>query len=389
MFNVDENYVIGIRRELHKYPEIGYDNPKTLALIRRELDAMGIEHTGKFGKGSIVGTINSHIDSFTIGLRADTDAIYVTEINDVDYKSLYEGQMHACGHDAHTAMLLGAAKTLSAMKENLECRVKLLFQCCEEGPDTGARHMVTDGVMDDIDVIIAQHVSPDIKSGEVGICPGISMAACHPFFLRFYGTASHITVPQAGKCALSMAVKTYIGIQNMRAEIDPFASYICGIGALRAGKTFGIVADYAEIEGVLTTYDLQLDKLIMDRMIQMGKNSAEEVGGRFEAEHEITCLIVDNDLAVSDLIIESANKVAMGTSKVDPILGCEDFSFFISKKPGALFWIGVRNEEIGAVNALHTSDFTIDEEALGVGCKVFVQFVLDNMNGCKISNAKR
>ncbi len=383
-FQIDGDYITAIRRELHMYPELRYDNPITLSIIRRELDKMGIEYTEKYGKSSIVATINPDKNGFTIGIRADTDAILVQETNDVPYKSTIEGRMHACGHDTHMAMLLGAAKTLTSMKDQIACRIKLLFQCGEEGPDTGARHMVADGIMDDIDVVIAQHVSPDLQTGTIGLCPGPNLAACHPFMLKFHGAAAHITLPQAGKDALAMAVKTYNGIQQMLAtEIDPFANYICGIGALRAGQSFGIVADYAEIEGVLTTYDLDLDAYMMKRMEQMGKNAAEEVGGSFESDHEITCLIVDNDINVSDLVIDSARKIVGDNNVItlDPSLACEDFSFFLSKKPGALYWLGVRNEEKGAVSALHTSNFQVDEDALKIGSSIFVQFVLDNMKG--------
>lgn len=382
--HIDSDYIISIRRELHKYPELHYDNPTTLSILRRELESMGIGYTEEYGKSSIVATINPQISGYSVGLRADTDAIPVQETNDISYKSTLDGQMHACGHDAHMAMLLGAAKTLSGMKDKLACRVKLIFQCGEEGPDTGARHMVADGVMDDIDVIIAQHVSPDLKTGTMGICRGPNLAACHPFMLKFYGEAAHITLPQAGKDAAAMAVKTYNSIQQMLAtEIDPFANYICGIGAIRAGQSFGIVADYAEIEGVLTAYDMQLDEYIMKRMEQMGRNAAGEVGGRFESEHEITCLIVDNDIDVTQLVKASADKVIGNDNIIDlkPSLACEDFSFFISKKPGALYWLGVRNEQKGAVSALHTSEFKIDEEALQIGSGIFVQFVLDNMKG--------
>ncbi|MDD5017861.1 MAG: M20 family metallopeptidase [Eubacteriales bacterium] len=382
--HVDGDYIIAIRHELHMYPEIGYDNPLTLSIIRRELEQMGITYTEKYGKSSIVATINEEKSAYTIGIRADTDALLVQESNDVPYKSQIEGQMHACGHDVHTAMLLGTAKALNDMKENISCRVKLLFQCCEEGPDTGARHMVADGVMDDIDVIIGQHVNSDLAAGKAGLCPGTSMASCHPFKLIFHGVAAHITLPQTGKDALAMAVRTYCGVQQMLAtEIDPFAQYICGISVLKAGQSFGTVADYAEMDGVLTTYDLGLDSYMMNRIEAIARNAAEEVGGRAEAEHEITCLIVNNNPVVSELVMDAARKVAgeENAVAVAPILGCEDFSFYLSKKPGAFFWLGTRNEKKGAVSCLHSNDFQVDEDALEIGSSVCVQFVLDNMHG--------
>ena len=150
--------VVNLRRELHQHPEIGFDLPKTLALVRRELDALGIEYTDKFGKSSLVATINPEKTNFTIGIRADIDALPIQEENDIPFKSRIDGQMHACGHDSHAAMALDACRRLSEMKDQLSCRVKFLFQAAEEYPPSGAKLMAADGVMNDIDAIIALHV---------------------------------------------------------------------------------------------------------------------------------------------------------------------------------------------------------------------------------------
>ncbi len=388
-FNIDGDYIIAMRRELHMHPEIGYDNPLTISIIKRELEQMGISYTEEYGRSSLVATINEHKNTYTIGIRADTDALLVEESNDVPYKSKIKGQMHACGHDAHTAMLLGTAKALNEIKEDITCRIKLIFQTSEEDLDTGARHMVADGVMDNIDVVIGQHVSTDIEVGKVGLCSGPSMASCHPFTVEFFGVPAHITLPQTGKDALAMAIRTYCGVQQMLAtEIDPFANYICGISVINAGQSFGTVAGYAKMEGVLTTYDLDLDEYMMKRIEAIAVNVAEEVGGHAKVRHEITCLIVDSNPVVAELVLDSARKVVgeKNTVSVAPILGCEDFSFFLSKKPGAFFWLGTRNDNIGANKILHSCDFQIDEKALKIGSSVCVQFVLDNMNGIKINS---
>ena len=164
MQNIDKDYIIALRRELHQFPEVGFDLPKTIALVKRELDQMGISYTEKYGKSSVVATINPEKSHFTIGIRADMDALLIQEKNDIPYRSQTDGKMHACGHDAHTAMLLGTAKALSAMKDQINCRVKLLFQPSEEGFESGASYMVQDGVMDTIDVIIGVHVENWLES---------------------------------------------------------------------------------------------------------------------------------------------------------------------------------------------------------------------------------
>ena len=185
----DSDYIIGIRRELHMHPEIGFELPNTVALVKRELEKMGIEYTEKYGRSSIVATINDSCELFTIGIRADMDALPIEETNDIPYKSLNDGKMHACGHDAHTAMLLGTARALKRAEEKLSCRVKLIFLACEEGTVacSGAELMVADGVMDDIDIIIGLHVENWLDSGCIGVCPGPSMAASNPIDIEFFG----------------------------------------------------------------------------------------------------------------------------------------------------------------------------------------------------------
>lgn len=169
---IDKNYMISIRRRLHMYPEIGLDLPLTLKLVKSELDSMGVKYTEKYGKSSIVASINDELPGFTIGIRADMDALPINEMNDVEYKSRHEGKMHACGHDAHTAILLGTVKALSKIKNKIKCRVVFLFQPLEEGMGSGAKLMVEDGVMDDIDVIVALHVYNLLDTGKAGFMPG-------------------------------------------------------------------------------------------------------------------------------------------------------------------------------------------------------------------------
>ena len=168
MLTADKDYIISLRRELHEYPELEFDLPRTLSVVRRELEALAIPYTEQYGKSSIVGYLNPHCRDFTIGIRADMDALPLTEKTNLPYASRIPGVMHACGHDAHTAMLLGTAKILKAMEDKLTCRVMLVFQACEEGSDSGAREMVKDGLMDEIDLIIGMHIENWLEVGTVG-----------------------------------------------------------------------------------------------------------------------------------------------------------------------------------------------------------------------------
>ncbi len=384
MQNIDKDYIIALRRELHQYPEVGFELPRTIALVKRELDQMGIPYTEKYGKSSVVATINPEKSHFTIGIRADMDALLIQEKNDIPYRSQTDGKMHACGHDAHTAMLLGTAKALQAIREQVNCRVKLLFQPSEEGFESGAAYMVQDGVMDDIDVIIGVHVENWLESGSVGVCKGNSMASSRTFQIDIYGRSAHATLPQTGKDALAAAVRTYSDIQFMLSrEINPFSQYVCSIGKLQAGTSQNIVADHAMMLGTIRTFDMELDAYLIKRIEEIANAAAEGIGAKAQVTSHLKTQVVYNNPYVSDLVLDCAKKL-VGEEKIAhmPIkLSSEDFSHYLTKKPGVFIRLGTRNEEKGCTTLPHNNDFMIDEDALPIGSAVCVQFVMDYMTG--------
>ena len=381
---VDKEYILRIRRELHRFPEVAFDLPKTLALIRRELEAMGIPYTERYGKSSIVAFINPDCTGFSIGFRADTDALPMTEKTGLPFASEHPGKMHACGHDAHSAMLLGTAKALKALESKLTCKVVLIFQACEEGEFSGAKLMVEDGVLDLVDVIVGMHVENWLESGTVGICPGVAMAASHPMRIEFFGKAAHATLPHTGADALAMAVETYNGINAMKAtQMNPFEKYVCSVGLLRAGTTVNVIADYAEMTVSLRTYETKTESFIVENIRALAENAAKRRGGTMVLHENAKALPLVNDPVISKKVLSSAASVVGQENVVTmPVkLSSEDFSFYVSKKPGAFLRLGTRNEAKGCVTLPHNNDFLLDEDALELGSKVFVQFVLDYMNG--------
>ena len=382
--SVDKAYILSLRRELHMYPELEFELPKTLALIRRELESMGIPYTEQYGKSSIVAWINPDCEGFSIGLRADTDALPLTEKTGLPYASQRPGIMHACGHDAHTAMLLGTAKALKAVEQDLRCRVVLLFQACEEGEYSGAKLMVEDGVTDLFDVIVGMHIENWLEAGTVGICPGVSMAASHPLWIEFFGKSAHASLPQTGVDALAMAVETYNGIMNMKAtQMDPFEKYICSVGMLSAGSTDNVIPDYAQIKVSLRTYDTQVETFIVDNIRSVAENAAARRGGTVAFHEDTKALPLVNHPDVSARVLASAGKI-VGEGNVVTMpqkLSSEDFSFYTDKKPGAFLRLGTRNAEKGCTALPHNNDFMLDEDALELGSKIFVRFVLDHMDG--------
>jgi len=389
-FTVDQDYIIAIRRELHQVPELAFDLPRTTAIVKRELDRIGVPYSEAFGKGSVVGILDGSGSGsgFTIGIRADMDALPVLETNDLPYKSTIKGQMHACGHDAHTAMLLGAAKALAAIKDQLTCRVKFLFQPSEEGRESGALQMVRHGVMDDVDFIIGQHVYTELPTGYVGVCPGMSQAASRTLQIRFTGKAAHAAQPHNGIDALAMAVRTYTSVQLvLTREINPLEQYLCSFGKLTAGTTQNVIPAQAELLGTVRTFSPEVDGHILRRLEQIARQAADETGGQAEVTTHLKCLPVYNDPEACSLWRMSAAKLVDEEyiRDVPKQISSEDFSIFLKEKPGVFFRLGIRNEAKNCTAKPHNSTFMVDEDALGLGSSLFVQFVLDHMHGIQMA----
>lgn len=384
MFTVDKEKIIALRRELHEYPEVDFDLPKTVALIKRELDAIGVPYTKKYGDGSVVAYINSEKEGFTIALRADTDALKITEKTGLEFSSKNDGLMHACGHDAHTAILIGTAKTLKSLEDKINCRVKLLFQPSEEGMKSGAKMMVENGVLDDVDVILGLHVENSLKTGTLGVCKGPSQASSRHFQIDIFGKSAHAALPHTGIDALAAAVRVYNDIQLILSrEINPFEKYLCSIGKLEAGTSHNVVADHAMIKGTIRTFNMDIDKFIIERIEKIVKNVTEEIGATYTIHAPLKSMCLDNNHRISDLLMESMRK-AVGEQNVfdfPPKLSSEDFSLYLPHVPGVFFRLGTGNEEKGCTTNAHNNDFMIDEDSFEYGVRAFVQFVLDNMNG--------
>lgn len=379
--NIDLDYIIRIRRELHQVPEIGMELPKTFAIIRRELDTLGIPYTEKWSDCSIVATLNEGVGTKTIAVRADNDGLPITEETGLPFASTIEGQMHACGHDFHTAMLLGTAKALKEMEKEIKCCVKFVFQGPEEGP-SGAKVICENGVMDDIDEIIGCHVAPTQPVGAVQLTRGPMNASSRSFQITLHGKSSHVARPQQGIDAIAMAARVYTDIQIMRArEMDPLQPVVIGIGTIHGGTAVNIVCDTVTLSGTIRALTPENDEKAWNRIQEIAKNVAEDMGGSAETETLRFTPAVINDAHVADGIIEAAKKVT-DPALIDPnkkiSMGAEDFSRFQHRKPGAMFNLGAAPSEDAKI-PLHNGKVIFNEEALEFGPKVFIQYILDQM----------
>ena len=378
---VDLDYIIRIRRELHRIPEIGYDLPKTLAVVRRELDALGIPYTEKYGRSSIIATLNKGVGNKTIALRADMDALPVQEETDYEFASIHPGQMHACGHDCHTAMLLGTAKALKEMENTINCCVKFVFQPAEEGKG-GAKLICDDGFMDEVDMIIGTHIYPDKPTGTISLNKVCQYACNHSFRIWLNGKSAHVSQPHNGIDAIAMAVRVFNDIQLMRArELDPSEPVVIGIGEIHGGNTNNIICSQAMLHGTIRTIHDETDAYIYRRIEDIAASVAADMGGTACVETTELYPVLQNDPDLTAEVVRSAEKI-IGADKIleQPIaLVGEDFAFYAMRKPGVLFNFGVMPDD-GNFAPLHNSKMTVNEAILDVAPNIFIQFILDQMN---------
>ncbi len=381
------DYVVNIRRKLHMYPEVGFDLPRTLELIRTELDSMGVPYTEEFGKSSIVATLNDEKKNFTIGIRADIDALPIAEKTNVPYKSKIKGQMHACGHDAHTAILLDTVRKLSAIKDEINCRVKFLFQAAEEYPPSGAKLMLEDGVMDDIDCIVALHTETKYDVGRAHIMEGAQNAISNGFFLEFDGKSAHAALQEAGIDAIAMAIKAYTAIEFMIAkEFSAKTVRIFNVGAFNAGKTNNVICKHASLYCTLRTWDEETNDKAVRRIKEIIAAVAKESGGRAKFVPDKFYPIVYNHPVMTAKMREAIVDI-VGEDKVGShvrAMGGEDFAYLANVKPGCMFRLGVRNPEKDCIYSAHQDKHNIDEDCLDIGSDIFVRFVKNNMSGINL-----
>jgi amidohydrolase len=381
--------LIAIRRDLHRYPELLYDTDRTAALVARLLQEWGIDvRTGvgpHFGKG-VVGVLRGGLEGGrTILLRADMDALPITELNDIDYKSETGGVMHACGHDAHTAMLLGAAKTLAAYRESLAGEIRFVFQPAEEGalPSpldgrllSGGRDMIEAGILEDVDRCYALHVWPELEAGTIGIHPHYAMAASSHFHVTFHGTNGHHSSPHLAADAIQMTAAYIAGVNGMMAgSIDPQEQAVLAFGTVRAGTVINAIAEQSVITGTFRAFSKQTVAAITAGLERHAQAASLSYGGFYNIVLREGIAVVNNREAV-DEVVRAGTAVLGGENvltQLAPSLAGEDFGWYLDQVPGAFILLGCRNESLGIEDGLHRPHFNLDEAILVHGTRLLVQ----------------
>lgn len=370
------DYAVGIYRQLHMYPELGFELPRTVALVAAELDKLGIPYTDRYGRCSLVGYIGNDPSRPTLALRADMDALPIHELVDVPFRSRNNGVMHACGHDSHTAILLAAAKVLKGMEGSLPCNVRLLFQPSEEGAVSGAKMMVENGCLEGVDAVICTHCETILPTGTIGYLAGPAMAACAPITLRFYGVTSHASLPEFGVDAVAMAVESYTALKQMVKEEAGDRPYIWSVGKFSGGDVHNVIPDLCTQEISFRFYDDAFAERVHQRILEIVDEIARRYGGSVELDWRVsTCPLINNENLVSQFVECFSDMEGVSLQQVEIKKSSEDFAWCTKEKPGMLFRYGIANADKGTTNAAHRPDFKIDEEAMPYAILAFVNFV--------------
>ena len=374
-----ENYVTKIRRELHTCPGVGFELDETLAIIRRELEKMGVRYTESFGKSSVIATINEQISGYTVAFRADTDALPISEKNDVPYKSKNEGKMHACGHDAHTAILLDLVRRVNEIRDKIPYRVKFIFQSAEEYSTSGARLLCENGAMDGISEIFGLHVTPSIEVGKIAISDGPQNAVSLGFYLKFYGKSAHAAHREQGIDAIKMACNAYLKIEDMVEKQRSLGDKtVFHVGKIEGGKTNNVVADECSMFATLRSVDDETSDKTSGEIKKICESVAVGFGGTFEFLEIKHYPVVINDKRST----ERARKACVDVVGEENVLAWEmnmvgeDFSYYTNLVPGCFFRLGSGNVSRGITEPLHSDRFDIDERALSIGSDAFIEIIL-------------
>ena len=373
--------IVSWRREVHAYPEVAWTETKTGNMVAEELKNLGIEVT-RIAEIGVVGLLKGEKTGKTVALRADMDALPITEATDVSYKSKNLGAMHACGHDGHVAMLLGAAKVLSQMKNQINGTVKFIFQPAEE-IGLGALKLIEAGVMEDVDAIFGIHLWPDLPSGKVSLVPGPRMASADKLKITVKGKSGHGSMPHQGIDAILAASAIIMNLQSISSrEIAPLEPAVVTIGKLAGGTGWNITCDEVTLEGTTRCFSHEVRKsfpLAIERII---KNTAASYRAQAELEYIPIAPPLINDTLISQIAAASLQKLygdnMAGT--IEKVMGGEDFAFLCEKTPGAMAFVGIGNKEKKTDYPLHNDKFNIDEDVLPIGAALHAQFALDFLN---------
>ncbi len=377
--------VIDLRRTIHANPELAFEEYETSALVKRHLEALGIEYEDQVAKTGVVGYIKGRGEGKVIALRADMDALPIFEDNDKSYISKNVGKMHACGHDVHTSSLLGTATLLQEHRNSFDGTIKLIFQPSEEKLPGGASVMIQEGVLQNpsVESILGQHVQPFLQAGKIGIRRGMYMASADEIYLTVKGKGGHAAQPQAFVDPVIIMAHILTALQTVVSRMaDPRIPSVLSFGKINAAGATNVIPNEVHLEGTYRTMDegqrAKAHKMIEDIVM----HTARSMGGDADLEIKKGYPVLYNDEAlatrsrswISDYVGEE------NVVDIDIWLAAEDFAWYTQEVPGCFYRLGTRNEARGIIHGVHTPKFDIDEDALGLSTGLMAWLAIQELN---------
>lgn len=365
-------WMVDIRRDLHQHPELGLEEHRTRRKVEEHLGELGIEFVGGLAGTGVLGLLPGTGVGKVAALRADLDALPLHDAKDVPYRSLVDGRMHACGHDVHTAILLGAARLLQPRLAKKPGMVKLIFQPAEETVG-GARLLVEQGVLESprVDAIFGLHVDPGLEVGRFGLRYGQRNASSDNLAITIHGRSCHGAYPAAGVDAIVAAAQVIVALQSVISRnVDARSSAVLTLGTIEGGNQANIVAQRVHLVGTVRTLDRATRELVLRRIRECAEGVAAGMGARAEVAIDPSYDPVINDNPMVDVVRGCAERLVgeEGVAFFDrPNMGVEDFGFYLTHVPGAFYSLGVRNDTRGIVHPVHNDRFDVDEQCLAYG----------------------
>ncbi|GGA37752.1 N-acyl-L-amino acid amidohydrolase [Kroppenstedtia guangzhouensis] len=374
-----KSQVIQWRRYLHQYPELSYQEEQTAQFVYETLRSFGNLELSRPTPTSVVARLVGGKFGKVLAIRADMDALPIREENSFDFVSKNPGVMHACGHDGHTSMLLGAARVLSQMKEKIGGEVRFIFQHAEELPPGGGEELVRAGVMEGVDAVIGAHLWSPLAIGKVGIVYGPMMASPDIFKIIIHGKGGHAALPHQTVDSIAVGAQVVTNLQHIASRCtDPLEPLVLSVTRFVGGNSHNVLPGSVEIEGTVRTLDTGLRERVPGQIERVVKGITEAHGASYELEYKYGYRPVINDREITRLMEKSVQELfgEEAVAHLKPTMGGEDFSAYQQKAPGNFFFIGAGNPEKNSTYPHHHPRFTIDEDALEIGVRLFVHSAL-------------
>ncbi len=374
-----EAQLIAWRRDFHQHPELGYEEVRTSGIVADHLRALGLETRTGLGGTGVVGLLRGDRPGPTMLLRADMDALPIPDAKSVAYRSTVEGKAHLCGHDAHTAMLMGAAKLL-AERGLHRGNIKFMFQPAEEG-GAGADAMIRDGLLEDpkVDAAAALHVSPMFPVGRTAAAKGPAWAATNPLRIKIIGKGGHAASPHQTVDSIAVAAQVITALQHIASrQVDPLDSVVVTIGKIAGGYASNVIAPEVELTGTVRTLNPQLRERMKEKIETVVRGVTDAFGAAYELELKDGYPVVVNDAALHDLYAKTCEDVlgAGSWEEIRPTMGGEDFAYVARQVPAVMFRLGTRGGEETSY-ALHHPSFDLDESALPLGAAMLASVAIN------------